>query len=82
VFLPVLCASFIFKEPWVSDISKNKKIKIDGFRYLKKIRIKEPAGSGYFENCKIKELPILGISKPSKNLQCSWDGERLSMNEI
>jgi hypothetical protein len=67
----MLCASFIFKEPWVSDISKRLNKKIDGFGYFKKIRIKEPAGSGYFENCKIKELPILGISKPSKNLQCS-----------
>jgi len=55
---------------------RKKRKKRDCFGYVKKIRIKEPAGSGYFKTLKepsvfMKELLVL-----------SWDEERLSMNEI
>ncbi len=55
MLLPVLCASFIFKEPQVLDISKKKKEK-------KKIVL------GMSKKSESKNQLVLGISKPSKNL--------------
>jgi hypothetical protein len=37
----------------------------------KKIRIKEPIDSGYFEKPRSKESSVLSILKPSKNVGCS-----------
>jgi hypothetical protein len=45
------------------DFSKNCQFQV----FEKKIRNKEPACSGYLKTAESEELPVPGISKPSKD---------------
>jgi hypothetical protein len=62
----VVCFFHFQRTTGFGYFKKKKRKKKDCFGYVKKIRIKEPAGSGYFKTLK----------------EPSWDEERLSMNEI
>jgi hypothetical protein len=51
--------------------NNNQNQRTTGSGYLKIFRIKEPLGLGIRKDVRVNELPVLGISKTSKNFWVS-----------